>query len=369
MPELNQHVLILAGGLGTRLWPKSRKVRPKQFLRLHKAESMLERTISRIQPMFSWDHIWVIAKPAHREDILEHLPDLPDTHVISEPCPRGTAAAIAWAVTVIEKTAAPDAVAVLPSDHIIEDREQFREVLSAGLEYAAEHPVIVTFGIKPDRPETAYGYVQVDRKLAANAPFPCYEVCRFHEKPSRETAEEYIKKGSFYWNSGIFAFAPKSLFKALDGCMPEAWKSLNDIMQNRSAYDFSFIESQYSRMPRDSIDKGLLERIPSICQYHDVKLVLFPFDFYWYDMGVWETYYQLAQKDELRNAVSGTAVALDCKDCLVLGHDGTLVAASHLEGMAVIAQGDAVLVCPRERLNDVGEIVKELKKRGFKSYL
>ncbi len=329
---------------------------------------MLERTIARIQPMFSWDRIWVIAKPAHREEIMEHLPDLPDNHVISEPCPRGTAAAIAWAVSVITKTANPDAIAVLPSDHIIEDREEFREVLSAGLAYAAENPVIVTFGIKPDRPETAYGYVQVDRKIT-DTPFPCYEVCRFHEKPSMAMAKKYIEKESFYWNSGIFAFAPQTLFEALDGCMPEAWKSLNDLMQNRSAYDFSFIESQYSRMPRDSIDKGLLERIPGICQYHNVKLVLFPFEFYWYDMGVWETYYQLATKDSDGNAVNGSAIAVECSDCLVLGREGTLVAASHLNNMAVIAHGDAVLVCPREKLNEVGELVKELKKRGFKSYL
>jgi len=369
LSDLNQHVLILAGGLGTRLWPKSRRLKPKQFLRLQSSESMLERTIARIRPMFSWEKIWVIAKPAHREDIHDHLPELPDNHVISEPCPRGTAAAIAWAVTIIEKTASPDAIAVLPSDHIIEDREQFREVLSAGLAYAASNPVIVMFGIKPDRPETAYGYIQVGEKIDANTSLPCYEVCRFHEKPCIKTAEEYVSRESFYWNSGIFAFAPETLFKALDGCMPEAWKSLNDLMENRSAYDFSFIESQYSRMPCDSIDKGLLERIPTICQYKGVELVMFPFDFYWYDMGVWETYYQLAQKDKEQNAVNGTAVAVDCKECLILGHDGTLVAAAHLNGMAVIAQGDAVLVCPRHRLNEVGELVKELKKRGFKSYL
>jgi mannose-1-phosphate guanylyltransferase/mannose-6-phosphate isomerase len=319
--------------------------------------------------MFSWENIWVIAKPAHREDILDYIPELQDNHIISEPCPRGTAAAIAWAVTVIEKTASPDAVAVLPSDHVIEDREKFRQALAAGLSHAAEHSVIVTFGIRPDRAETAYGYVQVGGKIDTGTDFPCYDVLRFHEKPLRKTAEKYIDKGTFYWNSGIFAFAPQTLFKALDGCMPEAWKSLNDLMHNRSAYDFSFIESQYSRMPCDSIDKGLLERIPGICQYHEVKLVLFPFDFCWYDMGVWETYYELSRKDEARNAVSGSALAVDCRNSLIMGHEGTLVAALDLEGMAVIAHGDAVLVCPRDRLDEVGELVKELKKRGFKSYL
>ncbi len=367
MPDY--HALILAGGLGTRLWPKSRRIRPKQFLRIQSRESMLERTIARILPVIKWENIWVIAKPAHREEIIEHLPEIDETHVISEPCPRGTAAAIAWAVSVMERAASPDAVAVLPSDHIIEDRERFRQVLAAGLDYAAKNPVIVTFGVSPDRPETAYGYVETGKENCTHSGFPCFEVSRFHEKPSRDVAERYLEKGSFYWNSGIFAFAPKTLFEALNGCMPEAWKSLNDLMKNRSAYAYSFIESQYSRMPLDSIDKGLLERIPSLCPSRKVKLVLFPFDFYWYDMGVWETYYQLAHKDNDGNAVNGTAVALNCKDCLVLGEKGTLAAAYHLDGMAVIAQGDAVLVCPRDRLSEVGRLVEELKKQGMKKYL
>ncbi len=343
-------------------------MRPKQFLRIQSTESMLERTIARIQPMIPWENIWVISRPEHREDILDHLPQLADNHVITEPCPRGTAAAIAWAVSIIEKSASPSAVAVLPSDHIIEDRERFRQVLSAGLDFASKNPVIVTFGVNPDRPETAYGYVEIKEKIETCSDIPCFEVCKFHEKPARETAEHYLKKGTFYWNSGIFAFAPDTLFAALSRCMPEAWESLNDLMQNQSAYAYSFIESQYSRMPCESIDKGLLERIPTRCPAGQIKLVLFPFDFYWYDMGVWETYYQLATKDENGNAIKGTAVATNCRDCLIIGEDGTLAAATHLEGMAVIAKGDAVMVCPRDRLNEVGKLVKEIKKRGLKEY-
>jgi len=356
------HALVLAGGVGTRLWPRSRRHKAKQFLCIHSRETLLEQTISRIRPMFPWERIWVITKPAQKEDVLAYVPDLISSNILIEPCPKGTAAAISWATARIESLYPNSLIAVLPSDHLIEDEKDFRCALDAGLSFAGSNPCLVTFGIKPARAEPAYGYVEIGRLITKIRGKNCYSVTAFHEKPDRETALGYLSSGTFFWNSGIFAFSSKVLFEALKKWMPAAWGPLEHI---RSLYgpreEASMVSQYYGLIPDDSLDKGLLEKASNV--------VVFPCDYGWHDMGVWETYYDISTKDKDGNVVDGLVASVGCKNCLLMSEGGILVAAVGIEDMVIVAEGDAVLVCPRNGLDEVKQAVEKIKKRGLAEYL
>lgn len=356
------HALILAGGFGTRLWPKSRQRRAKQFLRIHSQETLLEQTVSRIRPMFAWDRIWVFTKPAQKEDVLAHAPGLISSNILIEPCPKGTAAAISWATARIESLYPDSLIAVLPSDHLIEDEEEFRCVLDAGLSFAGSNPCLVTFGIKPSRAEPAYGYIEIGRLKTKVRGKDCYDVIAFHEKPDRETALNYLSSGTFFWNSGIFAFSSAVLFEALKKWMPAAWGPLERIRSlSGSRAEASVASRYYNLMPDDSLDKGLLKKASNV--------VVFPCNYGWHDIGVWETYYDLSARDKDGNAVDGLVTSVGCKNCLLMSEGGILVAAVGTENMVIVAEDDAVLVCPRNRLGEVQRAVEKIRKEGLVEYL
>jgi mannose-1-phosphate guanylyltransferase/mannose-6-phosphate isomerase len=356
------HALVLAGGFGTRLWPKSRQHKAKQFLCIHSQETLLEQTVSRIRPMFPWERIWIVTKPAQKEDVLAHVPGLISSNILIEPCPKGTAAAISWATAMIESLHPNSLIAVLPSDHLIEDEEEFRCVLDAGLSFAGSNHYLVTFGIKPARAEPAYGYMEIGRLKTKVRGKDCYDVMTFHEKPDRETALNYLSSGDFFWNSGIFAFSSTVLFGALKKWMPAAWEPLERMkLFSGSREEASMISQYYDLIPDDSLDKGLLEKASNV--------VVFPCDYGWHDMGVWETYYDLSARDKDGNAIDGLVASVGCKNCLLISEGGILVAAVGTEDMVVVAEGDAVLVCPRNRLGEVQQAVEKIRKGGLVEYL
>ncbi len=355
------HALILAGGFGTRLWPKSRQRRAKQFLCIHSQETLLEQTVSRIRPMFPWKRIWVVTKPAQKEDVLAHVPGLISSNVFIEPCPKGTAAAISWATARIESLHTNSVIAVLPSDHLIEDEEEFRRVLDAGLSFAGSNPCLVTFGIKPSRAEPAYGYIEIGRLKNKVGDKDCYDVMAFHEKPDRETALKYISSRAFFWNSGIFTFSSTVLFESLKKWMPAAWGPIERMMSFSGSFEEASVASRYNLIPDDSLDKGLLEKASNV--------VVFPCNYGWHDMGVWETYYDLSAKDKDGNAVDGLVASVGCKNCLLMSEGGILVAALGTEDMVIVAEGDAVLICPRNRLGEVQQAVEKIRKEGLVEYL
>jgi mannose-1-phosphate guanylyltransferase len=356
------HALVLAGGFGIRLWPKSRQRKAKQFLCIHGQETLFKQTISRIRPVFPWERIWVVTKPAQEKDVLADVPGLIGSNILIEPCPKGTAAAISWATARIESLHPNSLIAVLPSDHLIEDEEDFRCVLDAGLSFAESNPCLITFGIKPVRAEPAYGYVEIGRLKTKIRGKNCYDVTAFHEKPDRETALDYLSSGAFFWNSGIFAFSSKVLFEALKKWMPAAWGPLESIRSlSGSREEAAMISKYYDLIPDDSLDKGLLEKASNV--------VVFPCDCGWYDMGVWETYYDLSTRDKDGNAVDGLVASVGCKNCLLMSEGDILVAAVGTEDMVIVAEGDAVLVCPRNRLDEVKQVVEKIKERGLVEYL
>lgn len=356
------HALVLAGGFGIRLWPKSRQSKAKQFLCIDSRDTLLKQTVSRIRPMFPWERIWVVTKPDQEKDVLANVPDLNRSNILIEPCPKGTAAAISLATARIESLYPDSLIAVLPSDHLIEDEENFRSVLYAGLSFAGSNSSFVTFGIKPVRAEPAYGYIEIGGLETKIGDKNCYGVSAFHEKPDRETALNYLSSGGFFWNSGIFAFSSRVLFEALKKWMPSAWETLELISSlSGSTEEASKLNQYYSWMPDDSLDKGILEKASNV--------VIFPCDCGWHDMGVWETYYDLSIKDDEGNAINGIAASIGCKNCLLMSEGGVLVAAVGIEDMIIVAEGDAVLVCPRDRLNDIKQVVEKIKEKGLAKYL
>ncbi len=374
MTSGNRHALILAGGLGTRLWPRSRYGRPKQFLRLDCEDSLLELTVNRIRPLFKAERTWIVTRPSQKQDVLEMFPEIRPGNVLVEPCAKGTGAAIAWAGLAIEAREPGAVVSVFPSDHLIKDEERFRQILRAGMVRAKTHKEIVVFGIRPSRPETEFGYIEAGEDCELVMKEPCHRVLAFHEKPDRERAQDYVSSGRFFWNSGIFTFHVQSLARYLRQLVPSMWLQLQRLIKAFCADKrHESLPRIYSLLPSESIDKILLEKMAGMAtgDHHSnaCGLAMFPCDFEWYDLGIWETHYSLMEKDMHGNALDGLVVAIGCENSLLSSREGTLVAAVGLNGMTVVAEGDAVLVCPRDRLEEVREIVNRIRQKRLKKYL
>ncbi len=352
--------LILAGGIGTRLWPRSRRFRPKQFLRIRSDKTLLQQTVSRIRHMFSPERIWIVTKPFQKKDVMDQVPELPEGNILIEPVPKGTAAAIAWAASLIDRIHPGCALAVLPSDHHIKEEARFRHLLQMGLELAASKPYLVTYGITPFRPETSYGYIEVGRLLDDEKFCPCYRAKSFHEKPDRRTAKHYLEKKGFLWNSGIFAFTSTTLLSSLAQYSEEIWRPLVPILRELGKGNTTLACRLYKHLPDISIDEVLFERAENV--------VVFPADFHWQDIGLWSSIYELLPKDRHLNAMEGKIIALDCNNCLLVADNKKFIASMGLNDMAVILARDVVLVCPRERLNAIQDIVKRLKTLGYEDF-
>lgn len=355
------HALVLAGGLGTRLWPRTRRLRPKQFLRIDGEETLLQRTLERILPLFPWDRIWIVTKPAQEKEVRSQVPELPPSHLLLEPCPRGTAAAVAWAAALLEFRCPGSIMAALPTDHLIEDEETFRSVLEAVVAWAEKHPDLVTLGIRPRRPETGYGYIEMGAVKGRTNGYVCHEVGAFHEKPERALAERYLVSGEVFWNSGIFAWSCETLLAAVRCCMPELWAPLSRIQAVLgTAEEEAVTRSGYEAMPADSVDCGVLEKAQNI--------TVFPADFGWYDLGIWETFYELSPKDASGNVLEGEIIPVDCHNSLIQASHG-VVAAVGVEDLVIVVENGAVLVCPRDRLQEVRKVVNEMERKGLTRYL
>ncbi|MGQ9500058.1 MAG: mannose-1-phosphate guanylyltransferase [Dissulfurimicrobium sp.] len=371
------HAIILAGGLGTRLWPRSRQSRPKQFQCIESGTmTLLQQTALRLAPIFSWDRIWVIIKPDHKKELIRQLPELNQDRILIEPAPKGTAAAISWATAKIEALFPDPILGVFPADHLIGSDDEFKSYVLSALEWANNNHGIALLGIKPLRPETAYGYIESEETLGHIRGNEYKRVRSFHEKPNEAMAREYILSGRAFWNSGIFFFRAETLFDALKSVTPEIWRHYYDTRRARHL--------PYNLMPDESIDRLLIERLapPSRTGENNteddgaphsgcdkITLVVFPANLDWHDIGIWESFYSILPKDVSENAESGLTVTLDCSGCLIVSGKDIMTAAIGVNGLAIIAEGDSVLVCPRDRLNEVKILVEKIKIKGLNKYL
>ncbi len=353
------HPIILAGGSGTRFWPRSRRWRAKQLLVLDGERSMIQSTVDRLGDLATPEQVWVITNDLLAGAIREQLQGLLNEQIICEPAARNTAPAAGLAAFLIERIA-PDAVlGVFPADHVITDDQQYRATIEKAIALAAAGENIVVLGVKPVRPETGYGYIETGERL----PDDVLRVRRFTEKPNRERAQEFVESGTYYWNSGIFLWSARTLANAIREHLSETAPLLQQIADAYGTPQFGEVFAKlYPACENISIDYAVLEPRSTKGEHHS-NLYCLPTDFGWNDLGSWEALY--LHHLEQGNAVQGNvteskdSLAIDARGNYVYSPD-RFVALVGVDDLVVVQTEDAILITTRERSQDVRRIVSEL---------
>jgi mannose-1-phosphate guanylyltransferase len=354
------HVVIMAGGSGTRFWPASRRSRPKQLLSLASDEPLLAATVSRVRPLVPPDRIWVVTSVALAADTRAMLEFIPPEQVLEEPVGRDTAACVGWAADVVSRVD-PDAVcAVLPADHVIPDEDRFRAALTAGTAWVEDHGGLLTFGIRPHRPETGFGYLKVGEPCGEPGEFAVHELDRFVEKPDEATARSYLEDGSFLWNSGMFAWRTADLRAEIRRQLPLLADGLDRIAAADDRAASQVLDEVYPTLPRTSVDYGIMEGAATRWTI--------PVDFAWSDVGSWSALAEVLAPDPAGTVVRGRALSVDSARCVLVG-DGAAVAAVGVSDLVVVATPDAVLVVPTAHAQRVKEVVTALEERDWDDLL
>jgi mannose-1-phosphate guanylyltransferase/mannose-6-phosphate isomerase len=349
----NVYAVLLAGGTGTRLWPVSRELYPKQLVKFIGDDSLVQSTLKRLSPVLDLQLVRVVCGAQHFHEISRHLDEIglaSEGKVIREPSRRNTAPAILLAAFHIRQTVDDGVMCIFPADHVIGDIESFHERLEVAIRLA-DAGYIVTFGIKPNYPETGYGYIEGGDDVADSAA----KVKRFVEKPDQKTAEKYIKAGNFFWNSGMFAFKVSVIMEEFKAYQPQLLAS----MQNIFSTDQPLAGKEYDRLENISIDYAIMEKTG--------KCVVLPSDFGWSDIGSWKSLYDFLEKDENQNVIDGDVIVQDTQNCLIFGHD-RLIATNRLQDMVVVETPDSIFVSDLDHSRDVKSIVSELKEKGRQEF-
>lgn len=350
--------VIMAGGSGTRFWPLSRKAQPKQFLPLVSKKPLLVETAARLKGLAKGKNTFVVCGPLHAKQVARHLESLPKKNLLVEPIARNTAPAIALAAVHVAERDPQGILLVLPSDHHVADVEGFRRVLAEAAQ-VAEQGHLVTLGIKPHRPETGYGYIHVGEPLESGG----QRVRAFREKPDVDTARQYLASGEYLWNAGIFLFRADVILQALERHLPEMSQGLQALRDavGRRTYA-KVLERVFPKLPSISIDYGVMEKADN--------LAVVPGDFGWSDVGSFAALPEVRPVDERGNVVDGEeAVVVDSEGCVVLGGQERVLAVVGMKDVVVVDTGDAVLVVPKERSQDVRKVVEALQARKRQRYL
>jgi mannose-1-phosphate guanylyltransferase/mannose-6-phosphate isomerase len=355
MNEPQIYAVILAGGSGSRLWPLSRQHLPKQFLVLDGNDSLIQTTINRLTPVIDAKSVLIVTQEAHAKGEAYHA--LLPYKTLFEPIGRNTAPAIALAAAHLTAGGDDPIMVVLPSDHIIKDEVRFRLHLNMAI-MAAESGRLVTFGIKPTRPDTGFGYI----KAHAGDDPGIFEVDRFTEKPDIITAERFLNEGGYYWNSGMFVWRASVILAEIKLHLPAVHQVLQNILaESRTAGTFQqAVEKHFAAMPAISIDYGVLEK--------SSRVSLIPCDIGWSDVGSWQAVHENSNKDENGNTLQGKVIALDCKNSFIRA-EKRLVAAIGVEDLCVIETADAVLISKSDQTQRVREVVDELQHRGATEHI
>ena len=348
--------LILAGGSGTRFWPASRRRRPKQLLPLLGDRTLLRLTLDRLLPVVPATDVWVCTARELGEQVRRELPEVPIEQILLEPVGRNTAPAIAWSLASMPAPRRRDVVVSLHSDHWIEDEDSFRATLRAAVAAAAARDTVIALGVRPRWAETGYGYLEIDGEVAAGSTAgDLHRVLRFVEKPDASTAASFVAGGRHLWNAGIFVFPGTTLLEHLRRLEP----AIADGVE-AAASDPERLDVLYPELEAMPIDTAVMERL----EHLDTAVL----DCGWSDLGSWEALAEILAAGQEGNQSRGRTVAVDARDNLLWSEDG-LVAVLGVEGLAVVQSGNAVLVVPKERSQEVRRIVEELRRRGLDDLL
>lgn len=362
--------IILAGGSGTRFWPRSRKAHAKQVLALDGERSMIQQTVERLRPLAEASDIWVITNDLMSETIIEQLPGVVSEQIICEPAPRNTAPAAALAAFLIERQN-PDAVlGIFPSDHVIADEPRFLKTLEKGIALAAAGENMVVLGISPTRPETGYGYIETGSALSEGV----LRVRRFTEKPNQARAEEFVAAGNYYWNSGMFLWKARTLANSVREHLSESSPMLEEIAAAYGTPEFQQVFNDlYPHCENISLDYAIVEP-RSAKGEHKSNLYCLPAEFGWNDLGSWASLYEY-QLDVRSRGDENSNVA-ECLDHIGFESKGNyvyspnkFVALVGVEDLVVVETDDAILIADRHHSQEVGRVVKELAAAGHKELI
>ena len=334
------HLVIMAGGVGSRFWPMSTEENPKQFIDvMGVGRSLMQLTYDRFSGVCQPENVWVVTSRDYKEKVHEQLPDVPVGNILAEPCRRNTAPCIAYVSHRI-KAADPKAnIVVTPSDHVVMNVAEFQRVISAALQFAGETDAIVTLGMKPTRPETGYGYIQADMSAQSLRNKEIYRVESFREKPDLATAEEYISHHNYYWNAGIFVWNVSTVINAFRIYQP----AMNDVFEQLTPLygteqEQAAIDERYGDCENISVDYAIMEKAEEI--------FVFPADFGWSDLGTWGSLHTLSKKDANGNALISEGVkTYETSGCLINVEGATQVVVQGLDGYIVAQRDGRLLIC------------------------
>jgi len=352
----DNYCVIMAGGAGTRFWPMSRSNRPKQFIDiLGTGETLIQQTYNRFLNVCPSENIYVVTSEEYRTIVKEQLPELSDYQILGEPSRRNTAPCIAYANHKILKKNPNARIVVAPSDHIILKESVFNKVISDALNVVGENDWLLTIGIKPNRPDTGYGYIQYSDEGKIHDIEDIRKVKTFTEKPELELAKTFLESGDFLWNAGIFIWSLKSINKAFDQFLPEVNNLFVDgIDKYDTDSEEDFINKTYSVCKNISIDYGVMEKADNVYVYAA--------DLGWSDLGTWGSLFENSEKNEDNNTIVGKNVlTYDTKDCIINVPNSKLVVTQGLEGYIIAAKDNALLICRKEDEQMIRNIVNDIK--------
>ena len=356
----NDFCVIMAGGIGSRFWPLSRVVKPKQFLDIFGiGRTLLQQTFDRISKIIPRENFLIVTSVNYKELVLEQLPELTEDQVLLEPLRRNTAPCLAYAAYKI-KTKNPNAnLIVAPSDHIILKEEEFIRQVKNGLNFTKENNALLTLGVKPNRPETGYGYIQVKKKVEFNDLDNLYKVKTFTEKPDEEMAKVFVESGEFFWNSGIFIWSLPSIIEAFETHLQNVSSLFEKGMKLYNTDDeVHFINKTYSESPGISIDYGVMEKAKNV--------YVLTADFGWSDLGTWGSLYENKEKDEAGNVINGNNIlTYNTKNCIVNVSDQKIAVLQGLDGYIIAESNENLMICRKEDEQQIKQFVTDVKmKKG-----
>jgi len=358
------YAVIMAGGGGTRLWPVSRKNKPKQLLPLLGKETLFQSTVYRLTELFPFQRILVVTVEDQMHQMRGQVPDIPEENYLIEPSPRGTASAVGLAAAIVKKRDPQAVMAILPSDHFIRNQDLFHYLLQAAFDVARQN-YLVTLGITPLSASTAYGYIQQGEPLKGDFKYPVYRVKGFKEKPDEKTAHEFLRFGSYSWNSGMFVWRASSILSEIEKQMPVLSSALAEISTAwGTPKQTEVFRAHWRALKSETIDYGIMERAENVA-------VLPASGLGWNDVGSWDTLFDVLFSDMTGNvAVNAQHLALETNNTLVYGADNErLIVTIGLDDTVVVDSGDVLLICKSDQAQKVRDVVEHLKKHRQEKYL